>query len=201
MKIIAVGSENPVKISAVRNVMQKLLGNVKIYGVKVQSDTPPQPIGLSQTIKGALKRAENALVKITNAELGIGIEAGIIDITLGDEARYLDFQYCVIIDRKGTKTFGAGPGFEYPPIVTKKVIEENLEVGEVMEEITGIKNLGEKMGAIGYLSHGLINRTKLTEFSVLMAMLPRINTKLYSNTPKNTPRPATKTKKTKKIDK
>nr|MDO8082222.1 inosine/xanthosine triphosphatase [Candidatus Freyarchaeota archaeon] len=181
MKIIAVGSENPVKISAVKNVMQKLLGNVKIYGVKVSSGTPPQPIGLSQTLEGALNRAEKALLKVTNADLGVGIEAGIVDVVLSDETRYLDFQYCVIVDKEGRKTFGAGPGFEYPPIVTQKVTEENLEVGEVMEKITGIKNLGEKMGAIGYLSHGLMDRTKLTEFSVLMAMLPRINTKLYSN--------------------
>jgi inosine/xanthosine triphosphatase len=85
------------------------------------------------------------------------------------------------VDKEERKTFGAGPGFEYPPIVTQKVTQENLEVGEVMEKITGIKNLGEKMGAIGYLTHGLMDRTKLTEFSVLMAMLPRINTKLYSN--------------------
>jgi inosine/xanthosine triphosphatase len=181
MKIVAVGSENPVKISAVKNVMQKLLGNVKIYGVKVSSGAPPQPVGLSQTLKGAQNRAEKALLKVNNADLGVGIEAGIIDVVLSKETRYLDFQYCVIVDKEGRKTFGAGPGFEYPPIVTRKVIEENIEVGEVMEKITGIKKLGEKIGAIGYLSHGLINRTKLTEFSVIMAMLPRINTKLYSN--------------------
>jgi inosine/xanthosine triphosphatase len=181
MKIIAVGSENPVKISAVKNVLQKLLGDVKIYGVKVPSGAPPQPIGLSQTIEGAINRAEKALLKVTNADLGVGIEAGIIDVALSGEKRYLDFQYCVIVDNEGRKTFGAGPGFEYPPIVMQKVTEENLEVGEVMEKITGIKNLGEKIGAIGYLSRGLMNRTKLTELSVLMAMLPRINTKLYSN--------------------
>lgn len=181
MKIIAVGSENPVKITAVKNVMQKLLGNVKIYGVKVSSGAPPQPIGLSQTLEGALNRAEKALLKVTNADLGVGIEAGIINIALNNKTRYLDFQYCVIVDKEERKTFGAGPGFEYPPIVTQKVTEENLEVGEVMEKITGIKNLGEKMGAIGYLSHGIMNRTKLTELSVLMAMLPRINTELYPN--------------------
>jgi non-canonical (house-cleaning) NTP pyrophosphatase len=53
MKIIAVGSENPVKISAVKNVMEKLIGDVKVYGVKVSSGAPPQPIGLSQTLEGA----------------------------------------------------------------------------------------------------------------------------------------------------
>lgn len=181
MKIIAVGSENPVKISAVKNVMQKLLGDLKIHGVRVSSGAPPQPMGLGQTLEGALNRATNALLEVDNADLGVGIEAGLIEIVLGEEMHYLDFQYCVIVDREGRITFGAGPGFEYPPIVNQKVIKEKLEVGEVMEEITGIEKLGEKMGAIGYLSHGLIDRTKLTEFSVIMAMLPRINTKLYSN--------------------
>ncbi|MGQ9719898.1 MAG: inosine/xanthosine triphosphatase [Candidatus Jordarchaeum sp.] len=180
MKVVAVGSENPVKISAVKNVMKKLLGNIKIHGVKVSSSTPPQPIGVSQTLKGALDRAINALNKVENADLGVGIEAGLIDIIFGEETRYLDFQYCVIVDKHGRKTIGVGPGFEYPPIVNQKVMKENFEVGEVMEKITGIEKLGEKMGAIGFLSHGLISRTKLTEFSVIMAMLPRINSKLYS---------------------
>ncbi|MEX2723038.1 MAG: inosine/xanthosine triphosphatase [Candidatus Freyarchaeota archaeon] len=183
MNIIAVGSENPVKIAAVKNVMQKLLGDVKICGVKVSSGTPPQPLGLKQTLEGAINRAQKALAKVDGAILGVGIEAGLIDIRLNGELHYLDFQYCVILDKEGRRTFGAGPGFEYPPIVNQKVIKQNFEVGEVMEEITGIKNLGEKMGAIGYLSHGLIDRTKLTELSVIMAMLPRINTELYLKEP------------------
>ena len=183
MKVIAVGSENPVKISAVKNVMQKLLNSIKVFGVTVPSGVPPQPVGLDQTLNGALNRATNALLKVDGAELGVGIEAGLIEVKFSGETRYLDFQYCVIVDREGRKTFGAGPGFEYPPLVTEKVIEGKSEVGEDMERITGIKNLGKKKGAIGYLSHGLINRTKLTELSVIMAMLPRINANLYQEKP------------------
>jgi inosine/xanthosine triphosphatase len=53
------------------------------------------------------------------------------------------------------------------------------EVGDVMSEIAGIEELGKKMGAIGYLSHGLIDRTQLTEQSVTMALIPRMNPRLY----------------------
>lgn len=48
-----------------------------------------------------------------------------------------------------------------------------------MEALTGIDNIGERTGAIGYLSHGELDRCSLTEQAVLMAFIPRINEKLY----------------------
>ena len=48
-----------------------------------------------------------------------------------------------------------------------------------MEELSGVVGIGKKMGAIGYLSKGLIDRTHFTELCVIMALIPRINPKLY----------------------
>ena len=52
-------------------------------------------------------------------------------------------------------------------------------VGEKMSEITEIEEIGHKMGSIGYLSDGMIDRTALTEIAVLMALIPRIRKELY----------------------
>ncbi len=172
---VAVGTKNMVKVRAVEDVFKVVFGdNVEILMVDVKSKK--QPIGLDEIIQGAISRAEQAIEK-TNAEYGVGIEAGIYEIPSVPES-YMDVQFCAIIDKKGKLTLGHGPGFMYP----RKVIEEVLkgcEVEEVMEKLSGIKKIGEKMGSVGYLSHNITNRLEITRFAVLMALLPRISKELY----------------------
>lgn len=170
MKIV-VGTTNPVKITAVKNVFGRLYDNVVVEGRKVGSGVPDQPFG-SETIRGAINRAHNAY-RTGEYDYGVGIEAGLSDV----EGYVLDIQFCAIVDQV-TTTIGCGSGFQYPPTVLAEVLE-GREVGDVMSELTGIENLGQKMGAIGYLSHGMLDRTQLTEQSVLMALIPRLNPKLY----------------------
>lgn len=170
----AVGSINPVKVQAVENVLKEFF-DVEVIPVDVESKVPKQPIG-EETIQGAINRARQALEK-TDADLGIGIEAGLFKVPFA-KSGYFDQQYCAIIDRSNRVTLGCGPGFEYPEGVIKEVLQ-GKEIEEAMEKLSGIIKIGEKIGAIGYLSRGYMNRVKLTEQAVLVAMIPRINKKLY----------------------
>jgi inosine/xanthosine triphosphatase len=107
----------------------------------------------------------------------VGIEAGLMwSSALSD---YFDVQYCAIIDRGGRITVGHGPGFTYPPRVLEKV-KAGSTVGEAMERLTGIRRIGSGEGAIGYLTEGRLDRKRLTESAVLMAMVPRIRREFYS---------------------
>jgi len=111
-----------------------------------------------------------------DADYGIGIEAGLM---WNEEVRdFLDVQYCAIVDKRGRVTLGHGPGFAYPPAVVGKV-KAGGTVSEAMEDLTGKKGIGRTTGAIGLLSGGRMDRTKLTEAAVLMAMVPRIRKDLY----------------------
>jgi inosine/xanthosine triphosphatase len=169
---VAVGTVNPVKVDAVRNVFGRLYEGVEVEGRKVGSGVPDQPFG-SETIRGAINRARNAY-RTGDYDYGVGIEAGLSDV----EGYVLDIQFCAIVDHE-TTTIGCGSGFQYPPAVLAEVLSGGREVGDVMSELTGIEKLGQKMGAIGYLSRGMLDRTQLTEQSVLMALIPRLNPKLY----------------------
>ncbi|MFX0097321.1 MAG: inosine/xanthosine triphosphatase [Candidatus Hodarchaeota archaeon] len=174
---IAVGTLNPVKIAAVRDILNRIYGKIALISLGVESGVPNQPIGLNQTLNGAINRAKEALKK-TNADLGIGIEAGLVRIPFTITG-FFDYQFCAIIDRQQWITLGSGSGFEYPPIVIEGVVKKNLEIDEAMENITGIKDMGERQGAVGHLTHGILLRKELTEQSILMAMIPRINVELY----------------------
>jgi len=174
---VAVGSLNPVKVNAVARAFKLFFGEVKVLPVKVDSGVPPQPIGLQEIVDGAINRARRAQAA-TGADYGVGIEAGLIEFP-GTLTGYIDLQVCAIVDREGRITIGHGPGFEYPPAVVREVLEAGHEVGEVMERLTGIRDIKRRMGAIGYLSKGVIDRTRLCELAVLMALIPRINPELY----------------------
>jgi inosine/xanthosine triphosphatase len=171
---VTVGSTNKVKVDAVRNIFTQAFGLVEVQGVEADQTAGSQPLE-ERTIEGAVQRARQALAS-GSADFGVGVEAGLFyNRTL---SRYLDVQYCAIIDSSGHMTVGHGPGFEYPPEVIAAVLEGGT-VGDTMSKLTEIERIGHKIGSIGYLSDGLIDRTSLTEIAVLMALIPRIRPEMY----------------------
>lgn len=162
---ISVGSMNRVKTEAVRTVMEKIYGNVRITAVDVDSGVPPQPFE-DDTRRGAVNRAGNAL---GSHDMAVGIEAGVFEKPDG----LYDYQYCAITDRSGRTTIGTGLGFRYPDGIAE-LVRNGMTVGDAVHSIYGDTDIGRKQGAIGLLSKGLIDRKALTEQSVTAAMIPRI---------------------------
>ena len=156
---IAVGSLNPVKVMAVRSVMERVYGEVRITAVDVDSGVPPQPFG-DQTHQGSLNRARAAL---GDHDMAVGIEAGVL----------YDIQHCSIVSRDGRETYGQGSGFRYPDRIAE-LVRGGMTVGDAVHEVYGDSDIGKGQGAVGLLSKGLIDRKSLTEQSVTAAMIPRI---------------------------
>lgn len=175
MKII-VASKNPVKQRATNNVLQNIYDELVVESVDVDSGVPDQPIGLQQTVDGAINRAKNAYSD--SYDLSVGIESGFLK-TPHSITGYLDLQWCAIYDGDRI-TLGVSAGFEYPPLVVEEVLK-GKEVGEVMDKVTGVDKLGQKKGAVSHLTHGMLDRTGNTEQCVLMAMIPRMNEGVYFN--------------------
>ncbi len=171
--VVCIGSENQVKINAVRNVFTKLFGRVQVKSMIVESKVPEQPME-KEVIEGATERAKAALTE--GSDFGIGIEAGLF---WNDSVKkYFDVQYCAIIDKGKRITLGHGSGFSYPPGILE-LVKQGKTVGQAIEVKYDIKDVGKKKGAIGYLSKDFLDRTGLTEQAVLMAMIPRIRRELY----------------------
>ncbi|HUV60877.1 MAG TPA: inosine/xanthosine triphosphatase [Thermoplasmata archaeon] len=172
---VAVATRNEVKVNAVRNVFTQIFGLVEMIEVPTD-EVSRQPIG-EETIQGSIERARSA-IELTNADFGVGIEAGLIYVGALD--KHLDVQYCTVVDSTGRVTYGHGPGFQYPPEVADAALS-GRPIGEVMSRLTGIENIGHRGGSVGYLSGGIIDRTSLTEIAVLMALIPRIRVELYDD--------------------
>jgi inosine/xanthosine triphosphatase len=163
---IAVGSINPVKIAAVRSVMERIYGDVRVTGIDVSSGVPPQPFE-EQTHQGSENRARAAL---GDHDMAIGIEAGVFEMLDG----LYDIQHCTIITKDGRVTYGHGSGFRYPDNIAG-LVRKGMTVGEAVKQVYGNTEIGKKQGAIGLLSKGLLDRKSLTEQSVMAAMIPRLS--------------------------
>jgi inosine/xanthosine triphosphatase len=167
---VNIGSENRIKIDAVDNVLSELYDEVEIQGIAVQTKVPEQPWG-DMTRIGAMERARLALA---DADLGIGLEAGVFETEDG----LYDIQYCAIIDKRGHYSIGHGSGFRYPPEI-EKAVRNGEQVGKAFRDIYGWETDGKVIGAIGFLTDGLLTRTKLAEQAVMAAMVPRIRPELF----------------------
>ena len=190
---IVVGSNNPVKIQASKEIFQEFFEGVRVFQMSIDPEVPSQPFSLNQIISGAYNRAKNSIERFiryyeTSADFGIGIEAGIakIDIegTLHKQARnlchppFVDIQVCVIMNHLYKFSIGYGSGFAYPETIIEGV-KEGKSVGALMSDYTGIPELGRKHGAIGFLTKMFLDRKALTKQAVLAALVPWLNPELY----------------------
>ena len=179
MTLVVVGSRNPSKISGTLKAFRRFYRNVTVEAVKPPEGLPPQPVGLEQTILGALVRASHAIDQVPDAEYGVGVEAGFIPFP-STITGYVDVQVAAVVDAERRVTVGTCQGFEFPYEAVDRVVKgEARESEEVIVELTGIEGIGDKMGAIGYLTKNVILREDLTFQAVVSALIPRINHQLY----------------------
>ena len=173
-----IGTGNPAKRDAVQRVLDRVDPdqNWTVELVQVETDVPEQPFE-SDVARGALERAR-AAARFEAPVFGVGVEAGLIwNAVCGV---YFDVQYAAVVDQDGLETLGHGPGFVYPPSVIEAVTQDDQTVGDAMAALSGVPDIGKRMGAIGYLSQGHMDRTTLTEQAVLMALIPRLRADHYS---------------------
>ena len=194
--IIFVGSINPVKINAVKQVFSIIFPkkNITVKSLDVSSEVSNQPIELNNVVKGAVKRAQNALEKakkifptyFENEDkekdeqiFSIGIEAGLVSIPFTISG-YLDYQFCAIIDKTGKISIGSNSGWEYPSEVINSIINNrDLEIADIMAKISGDNEIKHRGGAIGYFSKGKLKREELTRQGIFMALIPWMNQDKY----------------------
>ena len=168
MKII-LGSLNPVKMQAVREVFTTIPAytNASFEQIAADSQVPDQPIGFEQTIKGARNRAYNAYIA---CDLSIGLESGLVPVPL-TASGYMNLTACVIFD--GTTWYtGMGPAFELPEDITSMVAGEGLELDEAVNRsgLSTDPRIGYGQGIIGILTRGRVTRMEYSKPAVSMAL-------------------------------
>lgn len=171
---VVIGSTNPVKIGCVKNAFSRYFKNIEIIGTNVESGVPNQPKSDRKTLEGATRRAAQSLLKDNKADFGVGIEGGLEYV----KNNLYAFAWICIKSRKGKIGLGRTASFLLPPKI-EELIKLGKELGQADDIIFNIKNSKQKMGTIGLLSKGKLDRKKLYEQGVICALLPFLNKELY----------------------
>ncbi len=175
--LVCVGTTNPSKLEGVGRAFHRVFGGNAVELVSVKPiDINPQPMGLVETLHGALERAMQAS-RLSSCDFYVGVEAGVVELL---PEKYVDLQVAVVIGHNGDLTIGLSPAFQVPPRLIRLVTEGRVrELEEAVEITYGVADVGERGGLIHLLSKGLMDRPHLTEEAVLMALLPWVNEDAY----------------------
>lgn len=172
---VAVGSRNPVKLAAVRNIVARLWPDAQVEAVDVPSGVAAQPRSDEEAIRGARHRAVAALAQ-TDADLGVGLEGSVVDTPHG---MFLE-GWAVVRDRAGREGIASGGRILLPERIARAV-RVGGEVGPVSDAVTGERNIKQKQGTVGYLTGGLVTRTAAHEKMVAYALAPFLHPELYDD--------------------
>jgi inosine/xanthosine triphosphatase len=171
---VAVGTKNPAKVEGIKRAFAKYYSEVELRLVDASSVAKAQPKGLDEMTAGATVRAKYAL-SVAGGDFGVGVEAGIF--TIGTV--YFDNQVAAIVDSSGKVSLGHSAGYMLPREAMEKLFKDERELERWAEEVSGIKEVGDKGGLIHHLTKGRMTRTELTDQCVITALIPWLHRDVY----------------------
>jgi inosine/xanthosine triphosphatase len=171
---VAVGSTNPVKITAVQSTFEKIWPETDIKAASVLSGVSNMPMTDEECIRGARNRAEKIL-KQFDADYGVGLEGGVHP----DPTGLLLVGWVVIVDRNGREGVGGSARLPLPEPIAEQILN-GRELGPLMDEILGVENVKQKGGAVGALTAGLVPRSNTFAVAVAYALAPFVSAEFYN---------------------
>lgn len=174
LKVI-VASGNPVKIGAVEEAFRRMVPGERtaIAGASVDSAVSDQPLSDPETLRGAEERARGAEALRPEADYWVGIEGGVEDSEAGMKA------FAWVVVRSSFGTGRARSGTFFLPNEVARLVRGGKELGEADDIVFGRSNSKQEEGAVGLLTHGVIDRRALYGHAVVLALAPLKNPLLY----------------------
>ncbi len=169
---VAVGSQNPTKLEAVRLAVPELyLGQTKIMGFATKSAVSDQPMSDEEMIMGAHNRARNVISYKPSARYAVGMEGG---IKVMPEGWFNLGWVCVIDVDTGNHCYGTTPAHFVPDKVKTLMEQSGLEMSDAVAELYKTHTVIDR-DCSGVMTDGrlpaeeLYRTGVLAAFSVLMA--------------------------------
>jgi len=174
---VIVGSTNSAKVEAARHAFQRCFGRVKVTGVEVDSAVGAQPVG-EECFSGARNRAvaarDQAVVRSLDMDYCVGIEGGLVKM----RETWFGVSIVCVTDSLGREGYGATPMFEMPASIVRRVLD-GRELGDIMGEVSGMPDIRRTLGAVGYLTKGMLTRTTMYEDGIIAALAPFVSADVY----------------------
>lgn len=175
--IVAVGSTNPAKVKAVEAVVARLFPHARVEPVAVASGVADQPLSAAETKLGARTRARAALAATPGARFGVGLEGG-VHCKADDACDVVNC--CAVTAHDGAIHVAWGVRFPLPPSVARR-LRFGEELGVIMDELSGVADSAKSLGAVGFLTRGVLTRDVMWQSAVVCAFMPWLHPDLYND--------------------
>jgi inosine/xanthosine triphosphatase len=185
---IALGSDRAAKIMAVRAAVARVAeidsawSDVNVVARKVLTGAPGMPLNDWQLMSGARQRAlavQDVLIgQKLDADLYVGLEGGFHSISLEGEWHTFLRGWAFVTDGE-RGSFGMSPSIAVPEPIVESVVKGRRELGEVIDEVAGMRDVRSRQGAWGILSRDLLSRATIHEIALIAAFAPFYNLGLY----------------------
>lgn len=189
VKTIALGSDRAAKIMAVRASVARVAAidpdwtNANVVARRVETSAPAMPLTDWQLMEGARERAlavrDSLHSRRLEADIYVGLEGGFHSISISGEWHTFLRGWAYATDGERS-AFGAAPSISVPPDIVKSVVQGRRELGMVIDEVAGGRDIRSKQGAWGVLSRDLVTRSLSFELALIAAFAPFYNPKFYS---------------------
>ncbi|WP_088103863.1 DUF84 family protein [Halalkalibacter urbisdiaboli] len=161
MKLV-VGTKNPAKVHAVQEAF--IREPFTVISMDVPSEVSAQPFSDEETMQGAINRAKASIEMIPDAILGLGLEGGVTETSLG----LMLCNWGALVHRSGQIWVASGAKLPLPTEIAK-ALQHGEELGDVMARLTTDKDIRKKEGAVGVLTGGRMTRKNM--FSHIVQLL------------------------------
>ncbi len=172
---IIVGSNNPVKIRAVESAFTRVFPQtlIQLSGCSAASGVSDQPMSDGETLLGAQNRAADCQRQHPEADYWVGLEGGCQ--FEGDALEAYAWMVVRTLHQVGKARTAA---FILPDAVAK-LVRQGHELGDADDQVFGQTNSKQSQGAVGLLTHNIIDRQSYYEHALILALIPFLHTDLY----------------------
>ena len=185
---VALGSTRAAKVDAVRASLKQIAGidsawrDAEVVALSVEVDVPAMPLSDDELMLGARQRAGAVRQALFNqnqdADFFIGLEGGFHTTEFqGKSLTFLRGWAYVADGEQGN--FGASPSIRVPDQLVRLVVEGQRELGEVIDQVAGERDVRSRQGAWGVLSGDLFTRSMSFETALIAAFAPFYNARFY----------------------
>lgn len=187
--LISIASLRGPKVEAAKKVVESIrpyitredeIIEVRPYDVQGGIDMPRT---LDDLLRGAQRRAESLQnfldTQAVRADFFIGMEGGFHSVTHGDSTLVFLQSWAYVSD--GLQGFfGSSGNIAVPDSIAHCVMQENEELGEVIDRVANLKDVRSKQGTWGILTRDLLTRQRSFEIALLAAFAPFYNRGMYT---------------------
>lgn len=178
---LCVGSTNPVKVKAAKQAFVTVFPEHQIdcVAMEAESGVSEQPMTEAETRLGAQNRAHYCAQNVNSNvsdkfDYFVAMEGG-VDLL---EEGAVSFSYVVILSLTGVLLTGRSANLPLPTSIFKR-LQNNEELGPVIDEVFNTSNIKQKGGAIGVLTNNAATRESIYTQALILALAPTLYPQYY----------------------